>query len=156
LSDQTHTTHMSSGAPLPTVQGLRTRDLWRNQKLRRQPGPSSWRSAQPTAPVFTGPHWTLFFDDSSRKQGWCGGTAPHSTWGPVQVYGTPGLQSNQQHGGVRSPALWVKYNLVTRGSTAPRERRLTAHHQVSQGRLLLQRSPVSHLSALRVQAVKAL
>jgi ribonuclease HI len=23
----------------------------------------------PRAPVFTGPHWTLFFDGSSRKQG---------------------------------------------------------------------------------------
>jgi hypothetical protein len=40
LSDWTDTAHMSSGAPLPTVQGLRTRDLWRNRELSRQPGPS--------------------------------------------------------------------------------------------------------------------
>jgi hypothetical protein len=26
---------MSSGAPLPMAQGLRTRDLWRNQELSR-------------------------------------------------------------------------------------------------------------------------
>jgi hypothetical protein len=29
----------------------------------------------------------------------------------------------------------IEYNLVARGSTSPRERRLPAHHQASQGRL---------------------
>jgi hypothetical protein len=35
---------------------------------------------EPRAPVFTGPHWTLFFDGSSRKQGAGAGVvllAPH-------------------------------------------------------------------------------
>jgi hypothetical protein len=33
-----------------------------------QGGPDDSES-EPRAPVFTGPHWTLFFDGSSRKQG---------------------------------------------------------------------------------------
>jgi hypothetical protein len=40
------------------------------------------------------------------------GATPLPTWGPVQVYGAPRLQSNQQHGTLRGPSLWVEYNLV--------------------------------------------
>jgi hypothetical protein len=40
-------------------------------------GPDDYE-LEPRAPVFTGPHWTLFFDGSSRKQGGrCGGVTPH-------------------------------------------------------------------------------
>jgi hypothetical protein len=33
------------------------------------PGESDGSTSEPPAPAFTGPHWTLFFDGSSRKQG---------------------------------------------------------------------------------------
>jgi ribonuclease HI len=33
------------------------------------PGGPGDSEPEPRAPVFTGPHWTLFFDGSSRKQG---------------------------------------------------------------------------------------
>jgi hypothetical protein len=102
------------------------------------PGGSNVSELEPRAPVFTGPHWTLFFDGSSRKQGVGAEVLLITpTWGPVHVYGAPRLQSNQQHGGVRSAALWVTYSLVAGGAVAPCERRLLAHHQASQGRLLL-------------------
>jgi hypothetical protein len=84
------------------------------------PGGPNNSEPEPRAPVFT------------RS------TDPRAAWGPVQVYGAPGLQTNQQHGGVRSTTLWVEYNLVAGGSATPHERRLPAHHQTSQGRLLLQ------------------
>jgi hypothetical protein len=33
------------------------------------PGGPDGNDPEPRASVFTGPHWTIFFDDSSRKQG---------------------------------------------------------------------------------------
>jgi hypothetical protein len=94
--------------------------------------PELWSSLEPTGlSPLTDPH-------ISRGPVGGGGAARHPTWGPVQVYGAPRPQSNQQHGGERSPALWVEYSLVVGGLTAPRERRLPAYCQVSQGRLLLQ------------------
>jgi hypothetical protein len=33
------------------------------------PGGSDYSESEAKAPVFTEPHWTLFFDGSSRKQG---------------------------------------------------------------------------------------
>jgi ribonuclease HI len=33
------------------------------------PGGPDGGEPEPRVPVFTGPHWTLFFDSSSRKQG---------------------------------------------------------------------------------------
>jgi hypothetical protein len=44
------------------------------------PGGPNDSEPEPGAPVFTGPHWTLFFDGSSRKQGGSAGVlllAPH-------------------------------------------------------------------------------
>jgi hypothetical protein len=35
----------------------------------RPPGGPDDSEPEPRAPAFTGPHWTLFFDGSSRKQG---------------------------------------------------------------------------------------
>jgi hypothetical protein len=41
-----------------------------------------------------------------------GGSTPRPAWGPDQVYGALRLQSTQQHGRVRGPALWVEYSLA--------------------------------------------
>jgi hypothetical protein len=58
-------------------------------------------TSEPPAPVFTGPHWTLFFDGSSRKQGaGAGALLLTSVGGTVQVHGAPRVQSNKQHGRV--------------------------------------------------------
>jgi hypothetical protein len=64
------------------------------------PGGLDLNEPGPRALVFTGPHWTLFFDGSSHKQGPVRGycSSPHRR--TVQLYGAPRLQSNQQHGSV--------------------------------------------------------
>jgi hypothetical protein len=49
---------------------------------------------------------------ASHLGGRCGSFTPRSTWGPFQVHGAPRLPSNQQHGGVQSPAFLVEYSLV--------------------------------------------
>jgi hypothetical protein len=81
----------------------------------------------------------LFSSTAPRvRRGVARGTTPRPAWEPDQVHGAPRLQDNQQHGRVRGPALWVEYSLVAGGPAAPREKRLLAHCQASQGRLLLQ------------------
>jgi hypothetical protein len=91
------------------------------------PGGPDVSEPGPRAPVFTEPHLTLFFD-GSHKQGAGARYWSSPLRGAIQVYGAPGLQRNQQHGGVQSPALWVKHSVAAGGATAPHERRLPAHH----------------------------
>jgi hypothetical protein len=85
---------------------------------------------EPRAPVFTGPHWALFFDGSSRKQGAGAGVlllTPHGNQFKYMV-----------HLYFKATNNMTEYSLIAGGSTAPHERRLPAHRQASQGRLLLQ------------------
>jgi hypothetical protein len=66
--------------------------------------------------------------------------------------GVHGAGATPADGGIAAqvpapPALWVKYGFIARGLTAPRKRRLPAHHKTGQGGVLLQRPPVGSLSA---------
>jgi hypothetical protein len=53
------------------------------------PGGPDGSVPEPPASMFTSPHWTLFFDGSSRKQGGRGIAAPYSRRGMIQVHGVP-------------------------------------------------------------------
>jgi hypothetical protein len=56
---------MSSGAPLPTGWGPRTRDLWRSRELTRQPGPSPRR---PSRAPLTRQSWGPELQSSRQAQ----------------------------------------------------------------------------------------
>jgi hypothetical protein len=59
------------------------------------PGGPDVSEPVPKAPAFTG-STGLFSSMAPRvSRGRCGGTAPHPSGGPIQVYGAPELQSNQ-------------------------------------------------------------
>jgi hypothetical protein len=57
--------------------------------LENRPGRLDDSEPEPRVPFFTGPHWTLFFDASSRKQGFGAGVlllAPHADQFKYMVY----------------------------------------------------------------------
>jgi hypothetical protein len=78
-------------------------------------GPDNSKS-QVKAPVFTEPHWTLFFDGSSCKQGAGAGVlllTPSKEKFKYIVHLE--FKGNQQHGRVRGPHLRSKYHAIPWG-----------------------------------------
>jgi hypothetical protein len=90
------------------------------------PGSPNLSDPWPRALIFTGPHWTLFLDGSSYKQGAGAGELLVTPHGDQLKY--------MVHLDFKTTNNMVEYEAqLFGGAAAPHERRLPAHHQASQG-----------------------